>query len=117
MSIDATPEDWDRIRQEHPAILEMDKEKTKLIYAHMAESEAADMVNSPSHYKAGNGSLECIDAIEAALTKQEIIGHYKATCIKYLWRAGSKDPSKTSEDILKCQWYLNRLAKEVSSPS
>ena len=117
MSIETKAEAWDRLQKEHPAILKSDREKTKLIYAHMGESEAADMVNSPSHYKADSGGLECIDAIEAALTKQEIIGHYKATCIKYLWRAGSKDPSKTGEDILKCQWYLNRLVEEVSGVS
>lgn len=63
-----------------------------------------DMVNSPSHY--GTGSIECIDYIEDFLTTEEFIGYLRGNIAKYLhrWRYKNKE-----EDLLKAQWYLNRL--------
>lgn len=63
-----------------------------------------DMVNRPSHYT--QGGIECIDALEAALTPEEFRGFLKANAIKYLWRERNKGGR---EDLLKAQWYLNRL--------
>jgi len=64
-----------------------------------------DAVNRPSHY--ADGSIECIEAIEAALTNEEFRGYCKGNCIKYLWRCNLKGNSK--EDLQKCEWYLKRL--------
>ena len=64
-----------------------------------------DNVTHPSHYT--QGKVECIDAIEAAvtgLTGMEAV--CTAQCIKYLWRWKRKNGL---EDLLKARWYLDRL--------
>jgi len=63
-----------------------------------------DVVNHPSHYT--DGSIECIEAIEAALTTEEFRGYCKGNCIKYIWRESHKGGT---ESLKKAQWYLNRL--------
>lgn len=66
--------------------------------------EESDAVNHPSHYTAGN--IECIEAIEAQLTKEEYRGYLKGNVAKYLWREKQKGGIESLE---KAQWYLNRL--------
>jgi len=63
-----------------------------------------DVVNHPSHYT--DGSIECIEAIEAALTSEEFRGYCKGNCIKYIWREKHKGGT---ESLKKAQWYLDRL--------
>ncbi len=65
---------------------------------------AASMVNHPPHYA---GKVECIDAIEQALTQDEFLGSLKFQVVKYLWRAGRKGVAL--EDAHKARWYLDRL--------
>lgn len=60
-----------------------------------------DAVNHPAHYT--RGGIEVIDAIEAWQME-----HHEATAIKYIARAGFKDPSKRVEDLRKAAWYLDR---------
>lgn len=72
----------------------------------------ADMVNSPPHYGGKNG-VECIDAIEAALSREEFIGFLKGQVLKYTWRQGKKGPAQ--EDAEKAQWYLARLIGQLRS--
>ena len=64
----------------------------------------ADNVNRPAHYT--SGGVECIDAIEAALTPEEFRGFLKGNVLKYTWRERMK---AQLESILKAQWYLTRL--------
>lgn len=64
-----------------------------------------DQVNHPSHYT--QGDIECIDAINASMSKNAFIGYLKGNCIKYLWRAGLKNDAL--EDIRKAEWYLKKL--------
>jgi len=64
-----------------------------------------DHVNHPPHYTAG-GAIECIDAIEAALTPEEFRGYCKGNIIKYAWRERYKGGR---ESLAKAQWYLQRL--------
>ena len=66
-----------------------------------------DMVNHPPHYT--KGGIECIEAIEAALTPEEFKGYCKAAAIKYLWRLDHKGSAK--ENAEKAIWYLQRLVK------
>ena len=43
-----------------------------------------DLVNSPEHYN--QGSIECIDSIEAMLTREEFIGYLRGNshnCLLY----------------------------------
>lgn len=65
-----------------------------------------DLVNHPPHYKTGD--IECIDAIEAALTPEEFRGYCKGNALKYTWREKHKGGD---QDLAKAEWYLNRLKK------
>jgi len=63
-----------------------------------------DMVNSPPHYNAGG--IECIDAIEASMSKEAFRGYLKGNMLKYIWRYENKGGK---EDLDKANWYLTRL--------
>jgi len=65
-----------------------------------------DNVNSPEHYR--QGGIECIQAIESALTPEEYRGYLKGNIIKYIWRERLK---AGLESCQKSQWYLNRLVE------
>ena len=63
--------------------------------------QSNDPVNHPSHYT--DGSIEVIDFIE---DKQ--LPFHLGNAVKYICRAGKKDPSKEVEDLRKAVWYINR---------
>ena len=63
-----------------------------------------DAVNNPSHYT--DGKYEVIDAIECWG-----LGYHLGNALKYISRAGKKDPGKTIEDLEKAAWYLDRASK------
>lgn len=71
--------------------------------------DAVDNVNHPPHYTFG--SIEVIDVIEGLE-----LPYHLGNAVKYIARAGRKDPSKTEEDLRKAIWYINRyiefLAKQ-----
>lgn len=60
-----------------------------------------DSVNHPKHYT--DGKIEVIDFIE-----DKKLGFNLGNCVKYVSRAGKKDPAKTVEDLEKARWYLDR---------
>lgn len=60
-----------------------------------------DPVNHPSHYT--DGRIEVIDFIE-----DKGLGFHLGNAVKYIARAGKKDPSKTVQDLEKARWYLDR---------
>lgn len=60
-----------------------------------------DVVNHPSHYT--DGKIEVIDFIE-----QKNLNFHRGNAVKYIARAGKKDPAKEVEDLRKAVWYLNR---------
>ena len=62
-----------------------------------------DLVRNPAHYTQGR-KYEPIDVIE----DWELSFHL-GNALKYISRAGRKDPSKTREDISKAIWYLERF--------
>jgi hypothetical protein len=70
----------------------------------------SDPVNHPDHYTAGN--IECIDAIQAALTPEQFIGYCRGNAIKYIWRAERKGGI---QDLQKAIWYLNRAIHNLAS--
>lgn len=74
------------------------------------ERREVDMVNRPPHYCAAG--IECIDAIEAAITPVEdsVAAFLTGQVIKYLWRYSLKNGA---EDLRKAQWYLTRLINRV----
>lgn len=73
--------------------------------------ETKDNVNSPAHYNLNEHGIECIQAIEASMSKEEFQGYVKGNCVKYIWRY--KNKGKAKEDLQKAQWYLNKLIETV----
>ena len=78
------------------------------------ENIKTDPVNHPSHYTAGK--IEVIDFLE-----DQKFPYHLGNAVKYICRAGKKDPTKTVEDLQKAVWYLNRyiglLQKEPDTTS
>lgn len=61
----------------------------------------SDNVAHPKHYN--QGSIEVIEYIE-----DQELGFRLGNVVKYISRAGRKDPAKVIEDLKKAQWYLQR---------
>ena len=64
----------------------------------------ADEVNHPDHYT--RGGIECLDAIESALTPEEFRGYIKGNILKYTWREKLKNKD---QDLKKAEFYLKKL--------
>lgn len=67
-----------------------------------------DNINHPPHYR--QGKIECIDAIEAALTPEEFAGYCKGNVLKYVWRERHKPGG---DSLAKAEWYLRRLLAKL----
>ena len=95
-------ENLERVNKEEK---EMSKEEleSQIFY------EEEDMVGAPKHYNTGN--IECIEAIEEAMSSVAFKGYLKGNCMKYLWRYEYK--GKQVEDLQKAAWYLQRLTTVV----
>lgn len=65
-----------------------------------------DNVNHPSHYGGEDNVYEAIKVIE-----DWNLNFRLGNSVKYIARAGKKDPSKTLEDLLKAKFYLDREIK------
>lgn len=66
----------------------------------------SDLANRPAHYT--DGKIEVIDFIE-----DKKLGFCLGNAIKYISRAGKKDPTKEVEDLKKAKWYIERRIKEL----
>ena len=66
-----------------------------------------DPVNRPAHYT--DGKIEVIDFIE-----DKKLGFCLGNAVKYISRAGKKDPAKEVEDLQKAAWYVNRRIYELT---
>lgn len=66
-----------------------------------AVEDVPDNINHPAHYT--YGTLEVIDAIEGLE-----LPYHLGNALKYIARAGRKDPAKTEEDLRKALWYIER---------
>lgn len=77
------------------------------------DDDATDPVNHPAHYT--TGKIEVIDFIE-----DKELNYHRGNAVKYIVRAGKKDPEKEVEDLEKAVWYMTReidrlkLAKEIA---
>ena len=69
----------------------------------------SSIVHHPSHYN--SGTIEVIEAIE-----DWKLGFHLGNAVKYVARAGKKDPSKYEEDLQKAKWYIDR-AIELTKPT
>jgi Protein of unknwon function (DUF3310). len=65
-----------------------------------------DPVNHPAHYT--DGKIEVIDFIE-----DKELGFCLGNAVKYIARAGKKDPAKTIEDLQKAVWYVNHHIETI----
>lgn len=68
----------------------------------------SESVNHPHHY--ASGKIEVIEAIE-----DWKLGFNRGNAIKYVARAGKKDPEKEIEDLEKAVWYLKREIEILTS--
>ena len=82
----ATPEEWDQVRKDHPAILREEN------------------VYQPSHYTHATGA-ECIDIMIQLYGKQRVEEWAEITAFKYQWRNGSKEGNSSEQDKMKSVWY------------
>lgn len=67
----------------------------------MNQPEMHDAVNHPSHYT--DGKIEVINFIE-----DKKLPYHLGNVVKYVCRAGKKNPATEIEDLKKAQWYLGK---------
>ena len=60
-----------------------------------------DAINHPAYYT--DGKIEVSDFIA-----DKNLNFFRGNVLKYICRAGKKDPDKEVEDLKKAEWYLNR---------
>lgn len=71
----------------------------------------SDPVDHPAHYTKHPAGVECIDITEH-------MNFCTGNAVKYLWRAGAKDPAKHLEDLKKAVWYIQReIARLEKKPA
>ena len=69
-----------------------------------------EMVNHPGHY---GGEGDPYGAIKVICAWD--LGFCLGNAVKYISRAGKKDPAKESEDIRKAIWYLQYYLKSTNN--
>ena len=67
-----------------------------------------EMVNHPDHYGGKKDPYEAIKVIDAWG-----LGFHLGNVIKYISRAGKKDPKTHSQDLKKAAWYLERYIQKL----
>jgi hypothetical protein len=73
----------------------------------------AEEVNKPPHYN--TGGMETIDMIRNSLTEEEYEGYLKGNVLKYIGRYKHKHADIPVKDLLKAQWYLNKLVAKFET--
>lgn len=66
-----------------------------------------DEVKRPAHYNLNPHGIECIQAIEASMSREEFLGYLKGNALKYLWRWRYKNHPE--QDLAKATDYIRRL--------
>ena len=69
-----------------------------------------EMVNHPHHYGGEDNAYEVIKVCEAWELDKDA---YLFNVVKYVARAGKKDPVKELEDLKKAVFYLDRKIKNL----
>jgi hypothetical protein len=67
-----------------------------------------EQVNHPKHYGGADNPYEAIKVIEAWE-----LDFCLGNTVKYISRAGKKDPGKELEDLKKAEWYLKRRIDQL----
>lgn len=76
--------------------------------SNLEELPQNDPVNHPSHYTTGR--IEVIDFIT-----DKKLNFCRGNAVKYIVRAGLKDPDKEIEDLEKAIFYINREIMDIRS--
>tara|TARA_R110000824_G_scaffold303305_1_gene491038 strand:- start:71 stop:319 length:249 start_codon:yes stop_codon:yes gene_type:complete len=79
----------------------------------MTKYDEWDDVNSPEHYN--RNTIETIDLIRNSMEPQEFRGYLKGNIFKYVSRCRYKDKENPVKDLLKAEWYLNKLIEEMKN--
>lgn len=72
--------------------------------------EKKETINHPSHYGGADNVYEAIKVIDAWS-----LGFALGNTIKYISRAGKKDPSKEIEDLKKALFYLQHHINQLEN--
>ena len=72
-----------------------------------SKKQKSSNVNHPNHYLKDSGH-EVIDVIEAWNLNFNL-----GNAVKYIARAGKKDPKKYKEDLNKAVWYINNQLNKL----
>ena len=109
MSIDdATPEEWDKLRQPECELIKPDFEcMLPADHREMMKGECYDPVEKPAHYRVGE--VEAIDYINQQLGGEGIRHYLEGNILKYMHRWRFKNGV---EDLRKARWYLDKLIYE-----
>lgn len=67
-------------------------------------------VHNPAHYGGASNPYETIKVIRAW-----DLGFCLGNAVKYISRAGKKDPEKLIEDLEKAVWYLQEAIRQAKS--
>jgi hypothetical protein len=67
-----------------------------------------DPVSRPAHYT--RGKIEVADFID-----DQDLPRWLAMVVKYVCRAGKKEPEKYKQDLEKARWYLSREIDRCAS--
>jgi hypothetical protein len=93
-----------------PAKPKIKKEDLLPDFKHTPPAPQKEMVNGPQHYGGVDNPYEVIKVCEAwGLDKDA----YLFNVVKYVARAGKKDPKKELEDLKKAIFYLNRKVENL----
>lgn len=71
------------------------------------EIDVPEQVNHPNHY-GGDTTYETIKVLAAWG-----LGFLLGNTVKYISRAGKKDPAKLLEDLKKARWYLDKAIERI----
>lgn len=87
----------------------------------MFNTQNLNVVEHPDHYGAGNGGLQCIEAMLQTFGKEATMAFCKLNSFKYIWRSDHKE--KEVQDMEKAKryleyWYvLNKLESDTDDGS
>lgn len=70
----------------------------------------SEAVNHPAHYGGADNPYEAIKVIEAWG-----LGFCLGNAVKYISRAGKKNPAELVQDLEKARWYLDREIQKAKA--
>ena len=82
-----------------------DREKVTVVYD--------DPITNPPHYN--SNTMETINLIRGSMKPAEYEGYLKGNIFKYVSRYRYKEKENPKKDLLKAQWYLNKLILEITN--